>query len=207
MKAKIKIQTVKTLAVIAGVAGITLMFGWIFDINVLKSISPAWASMTFDTTVAFVLSGISLYFIARAREGEFDKAQAVLSLTSLGIVLLMGTLFFSILLNIETGVKDLFINDSTPSAMTVVPGRPSLPTTINFLLIALAGILTMWNPDNLRQKLKIIGLIVAGIGGLAATGYIFNIPLLYYFIPGVNSAMPCHTALLFVLLGTGLLCL
>jgi nitric oxide reductase large subunit len=52
-----------------------------------------------------------------------------------------------------------------------------------------------------------IGLIVGVIGALAVVGYIINAPLFYYFIAGVNSAMAFHTAILFVLLGMGLLCL
>ena len=65
----------------------------------------------------------------------------------------------------------------------------------------------MLNPDKLQSKLKIIGLIVGSIGAVAVVGYIINAPLLYYYIEGVNSAMACHTAVLFVLLGMGLLCL
>jgi hypothetical protein len=44
-------------------------------------------------------------------------------------------------------------------------------------------------------------------GALAAAGYVFNAPLLYYYLSGVNSAMALHTALLFVIIGTGLVCL
>jgi nitric oxide reductase large subunit len=75
------------------------------------------------------------------------------------------------------------------------------------MLIALAGILTMLNLKKLQPKLKIIGLAIGIIGALAVIGYIINAPLLYYFISGVNSAMALHTAILFVLLGIGLLCL
>ena len=163
--------------------------------------------MKFDTAIAFILSGITLYFIVRAVEGEFDKAQVVLSITSLIIVLLMGTLFFSALLEIRTGVEDLFIKEAAGTIKTVTPGRPSVPTMLNFILIASAGILTTLNPDNLRSKLKIIGVIVGLIGALAIIGYIIDVPILYYYIEGINSAVALNTAVLFVLLGIGLLCL
>jgi hypothetical protein len=42
---------------------------------------------------------------------------------------------------------------------------------------------------------------------LAVAGYIINAPVLYYYVEGLNSALAFHTAGLFVLLGTGLLCL
>ena len=202
-----KRKTAKVLSLIVIIVAIMVIIGWIFDISVLKSISPAWVTMKLTTAIAFLLSGITLYFIVTAIEGEFDKAQVALSIASLIIVLLMGTLFFSSLLKIHTGVDDLFIKETTGSVKTVTPGRPSVPTMLNFILIAAAGILTMLNPKKLLSKLRTIGLTVGIIGAVAVAGYIINAPLLYYFIEGTNSAMAIHTAILFVLLGVGLSCL
>lgn len=184
-----------------------VIIGWIFDICVLKSISPAWVTMKLTTAIAFLLSGITLYFIVRTIEGEFDRAQVVLSTTSLIIILLIGTLLFSAFLKIHTGVDGLFIKEPTGAVKTVTPGQPSVPTMLNFILMAVAGIFTILNPNKLQPKLRIIGLAVGTIGAAAVVGYIINAPLLYYFIEGINSAMACHTAILFVLLGMGLLCL
>lgn len=200
-------STTKMLSVAVSVSGAIVMIGWILDIGILKSISPAWVSMKFDTAVSFVLSGITLYFIAKAAEGEFDKAQVVLSVTTLITVLLMGILFFSALFKIHTGVEDLFVRETQISAKTIIPGRPSTPTMVNFLLISFAAVLTMLNLEKTHSKIKIIGLVVGIIGMSAVTGYLFNAPLLYYYIEGVNSAMACHTAILFILLGVGFVCL
>lgn len=202
-----KRKTAKALSLAVIITGVIVIAGWIFDIAILKSISPAWVTMKFDTAIAFLLSGISLYFIVRALEGEFDKAQVALSVISLIIILLMGTLFFSTLFKLHTGTEDLFIKDSPDAAKTVIPGQPSLPTAVNFILIALAAILTTLNPKKISLKLRLIGFIVAAIGIIAIVGYIINAPSLYYYIEDRNSAMACHTAGLFVLLGTGLLCL
>ena len=197
----------KTLSLAVTIGGMIVIAGWIFDIGVLKSISSAWVSMKLATAFTFVLSGITLYFIVRAGEGEFDKAQVVISLTSLTIMLLMGILLFSALLKIHTGVEDLFIKESVRTAKDVTPGRPSAPTILNFILIAVAGILTLLNRDALPSKLRIIGMIVGTIGAVALVGYSIDAPMLYYFIEGINGAIALHTAILFVLLGIGLLCL
>jgi hypothetical protein len=200
-------KTAKILSLVVILAGFMVIIGWIFDIGILKSISPAWVSMKFTTAFAFVLSGITLYFIVRAAEGEFDKAQVALSITSLLIILLMGTLFFSAVLKIRTGAEDLFIKEAAGTAKTVTPGRPSMPTMVNFLMVAAAGILTTLNPVNLRSKLRIIGLIIGSIGMLAIVGYIVDKPSFYYYVEGINSAVACHTAALFMVLGIGFLCL
>jgi hypothetical protein len=197
---------IKALALLVTAAGLAVMTGWIFDIAVLKSLSPAWVTMKFTTAVSFAASGISLFFIVRMLEGEFDTAQVVLSLASLVLALLMGLLFCSTVFGISTGIESLFIKE-TGEVKTVAPGHPSLPTMINFLLIALAAILALQHPARLKRKLGAIGLILVFTGALATAGYIFNAPLLYYYIEQVNTAMALHTALLFVILGTGLLCL
>ena len=189
------------------ISGVIVMVGWVFDIRTIKSISPDWISMKFDTAIAFVASGITLYFIARAKEGAFDQAQVALSVTSLIIMLIMGILFFSILFGVHTGAENLFIKETQVAAKTVIPGRPSVPTMVNFILIALSGISVILNLKKLQLKLKIIGLAVGIIGAVAVIGYTINVPSLYYFIEGVNSAMAMHTAVLFVLIGIGLLCL
>ena len=207
MVAEKKRTIAKGLSLVVIIAGITVIIGWIFDIAVLKSISPAWVSMKFDTAIAFVLSGITLFFVVRAVEGEFDRAQVALSITSLMLILLMGTLFFSAVLKVHTGAEELFVKETKVSPMSAAPGRPSIPTMFNFLLIASAGILTTLNPGNLRSKLKIFGIIIGLVGALAVFGYIINVPGLFYYIEGVNAAIACHTAALFMVLGIGFICL
>jgi|WetSurMetagenome_2_1015567.scaffolds.fasta_scaffold66387_2 hypothetical protein len=198
---------VKILAVFVALAGLAVMAGWIFDIGFLKSVSPAWISMKFMTAIAFILSGILLYFITRAREGETDKSQIVLFIASLVIILLMGTFFFSSFFGVHTGLEELFIKDPGNTAKTVVPGRPSLPTMLAFLFMGLAGILTMMSVKNLLVKLRILGILIGFIGALAITGYIIGVPVLYYYIPGINSAIALTTAIMLLALGTGLSCL
>lgn len=207
MTSENKRKTAKILAGVVSIAGVAVMLGWVFGISILKSISPSWVSMKFDTAIAFVLSGVTVYFIVRAVEGEFDKSQVVLSITSLIIMLLMGVLFFSAILGVQTGTEDLFVKEKAVTPKTVVPGRPSIPTMINFILIAAAGGFSTFHSVKMRSRLKVIGLIVGAIGTLAVTGYIIGVPLMYYYVEGANSAMACHTAILFVLLGAGLLCL
>lgn len=121
-----KRRTVKALSLAVIFGGGMVITGWIFDIGVLKSISPLWVSMKLATAISFVLSGVILYFIVRAMEGEFDKAQVALSITSLIIVLLMGILFFSALLKMRTGLEDFFVKEPAGAVRTVTPGRPCL---------------------------------------------------------------------------------
>lgn len=200
-------KVAKLSAQIVIIGGIAVLAGWMFDIGSLKSISPAWVSMKFDTALSFVLSGTSLYFIVRAQEGAFEKAQIALSITTLILVLIMGILFFSSLFEVYTGTENLFLKEAEGEVKTVSLGRPSFLTMIGFMLVASAGIMAMLGSRNLRLRLKIVGSIIAMIGFVAIIGYTFDLPFLYYFKAGISSAMAVHTAAFFILLGIGLLCL
>jgi glucan phosphoethanolaminetransferase (alkaline phosphatase superfamily) len=202
-----RLLSIRVLALIITCAGTAVLLGWIFDISILKSISPQWISMKVSTAFCFVLSGISLYFIAEAARGEFDVAQVVLSITSMVLALFMGILLFSFFFRIHTGAEQLFIQELDAAVKTVTPGMPSFPTMLNFILMAVAGVLTILDARHLRKCLKVIGLAVAAIGACAVMGYLTNAPILYYSVAGLNSAMAFHTAVLFVLWGGGLLCL
>ena len=198
-----KKKIAKGISVLVGIAGMIVITGWIFNIGFLKSLSPAWISMKFDTALTFVLSSVVLYFIAQAREGGSDAAQVVLPVTALVILLLMGILFFSDIFGVHTGLEQLFIRYTNAAPRTVIPGLPSLPTMLNFILIASAAVY----PEKMTLPLKITGLIVGTVGIVAIVGYLVNAPFLYYFVAGANAAMACYTAILFVFLGIGFLCL
>lgn len=207
MKQSPKTRTAKILGGIVLAAGLLAMAGWIFDIGPLKSISSGWVSMKFITAFSFALSGVTLYFMARAAEGETDRAQVALYLTTLPLLLIMGALFFSGLLGAHTGLEDLFVKELPGDVKTVIPGRPSLPTALNFILFAVGGLLAMHTPRVSRRWLRLPGWLVAAIGAVALAGYAADAPRLYYFVPGANSAMAFGTAVLFLLLGAGLICL
>ncbi len=202
-----KIKITEVLGIIVFLSGLVVMIGWILDIDILKSILPIWVTMKFSTALCFFLSGITLYFIASSQEKGLGIAQVVLPITILGILLFMATLLISVFIGIRTGVEDLFVREAEGAVKTTTPGRPSVGTMINFILMATAGILTMLNITRLKVKLLTIGRIVAVIGGVAIIGYIFNAPVFYYTIEGFSTAMALHTAILFVLLGIGLILL
>jgi hypothetical protein len=207
MTSERKRKIAKGIAVLVGIVGMMVIIGWIFDVGVLKSLSPSWISMKFNTAIAFVLSGLMLYLIVQNREGESDAAQVILPIASLVILLLMGTLFFSDLFGVHTGAEELFIQDVSSASTMVTPGGPSLMTMFSFVWIAIAAVSTTFNPKGMTSFLKITGLITGGTGILAVFGYLLNVPLLYYYVAGVNNAMAFHTAVLFVFLGFGFLCL
>ena len=180
--------------------GVMVIVGWFLGIPILTSILPQWVTMKFSTALSFLMSGISLFFIARVVEGKPNIAQVVLPFTSLVILLLMATLLWSVVIGVRTGIEDLFVQETEGAVKTTTPERPSSGTMVDFILVGVAGVIALFNHRSLKKYLKGIGWVVAVIGGFAVLGYIINAPFLYYTIQQWSTAMALHTAILFTLL-------
>ena len=202
-----KLIIVKLIAGSAFLVGIAVMLGWYFDIGILKSILPVLATMKFTTALCFSLSGVTLFFMVRVIEGELDLSRLMLSLSAFAALLMMLILFFSSLLGIRTGMEDLFIEESPSINFMTIPGQPSMGTMINFILIAVGGLLVILDPQRCWKKLLAIGGVITLISLVALVGYIINVPPLYFAFEDISNAMAIHTAILFILFGFGFILL
>lgn len=198
-----KIKIAKLVSVIISISGMVVMAGWFLDIELLKSILPVWVTMKFLTALSFFLSGLLLYSVIRQMEQKTDISHLIITITTLIILLVMITFLLSSLFNTSTGIEDLFVKEPEGAIKTVNPGRPSIGTMLNFLLVALIGILTLFEIKKLDIKRYFIGLIIVVTGSIAILGHILSKPILYYSFEGYSTAMAIHTAILFVLLGVG----
>lgn len=193
----------KILALVVVLISVLVMIGWVLDIPVLKSILPQWVTMKFTTAFSFFLSGIILYALDKNVNGNDVWTEAVLPITSLVILLLMASLFASVLFGISTGIENLFVREMADALKSSKPGQPSIGTMVNFILIAITGISAITKTEDLKLYTLISGVIVTVIGTIALVGYLMNLPVLYYYVEGVSSAMAVHTAILFLLIGAG----
>jgi signal transduction histidine kinase len=202
-----KLTVTKIFSIIVIVIGIMVTFGWIFDIASLKSILPNYVTMKFSTSISFIFSGVTLYFISRFKEGKSAIAQIAIPASGLVIALFMVTNLISSFLPFQTGLENIFVKETGNVISTTVPGKPSIGTMVNFIFIIVYGIFSMSDSIRLRKFAFWIGYFVIGVGLVSLVGYITNLPLLYYASPGVSTAMALHTSVLFVILGSGMILL
>lgn len=194
----------KIIALVVAFTSVAVMIGWIFDITVLKSISPQFVTMKFISAVCFLLSSFSLYIIARKDKERYEWEDIVLLFINFLVILLMASLLISVFVGVKTGVEDLFVKEEAGAVKTTVPGRPALFTMINFVLIASIGLFGLIRKGFLKSEIiRILGLAVAFSGGLAIIGYIADVPKLYGHFNNFSTAMALHTSILFVFLGVG----
>lgn len=178
---------------------ILVMLGWVLSVAHLKSILPGLATMKFNTAVGFLLSGVSLFLLARLTvESRLRWAQLLG-----GLVALLG---MSVLLEyrfgFDLGLSQLLVRD--PDTLPEnFPGRMSAATAMCFFLMGLSLMLRGLDRGGLvwiRQ-----GLVIACglMGTIACVGYLLGADALYAF--RYFSSMALHTSVLFVILPFGLL--
>lgn len=195
----------KIIAIFVGIFGLAVMFGWIFDITILKSVLPQLVTMKFVAAFGFLLSGFILYFSANHLKIGRDWKELALIFASFTLLLIMTTLMLSIFFSIKTGLEDLFIQESADAIKTTARGMPSFLTVINFILVALFGVTRFFKNKIILRSAQLFGGLICATGIVAVIGYIVNMPVLYSYLADVSSAMALHTAILFVFLGAGFL--
>ncbi len=198
-------KIVNLLGIIILIVGAIVVLGWIFHIDVLKSGFSGAITMKFGVAISFVCTGVSFLFITRKRGGNAALAQIGLPASTLIIIMLPIVNSISVFLGGNISIAMLFINEPI-SSFTSTP-RPSEGAFVSFILIAAAFILSLSDFARMQNLLIVFGVIIGVIGGAALIGYAISMPILYYYINSVGTAMSIHTAALFVLSGTSLILL
>jgi hypothetical protein len=180
------------------------MFGWIFDIDPLTRIFPDQIAMQFVTAFSFFLCSISLRNIDYALKGESEGSLLILPATTMITLLITMTVLAAGIFEVHTGITDLFISGNSPLINTV-PGMPAIPTLISFTLFCIASLFVIYGSSNLKQKIIYLGIPIILIGLIAIFGYILKMPTLYYNYSAGASPIALNTAVVFVLLGSGLM--
>ncbi|MGQ0771883.1 MAG: ATP-binding protein [Nitrososphaerota archaeon] len=198
---KSKIAMMLSLASIF--VGTLVAIGWVLDIEPLKSIIPNAVTMKFSTAICFVFSGITVFFLARYRQGKTGVAQIAIPISGLVIFLFMASSLFATVLSLDAGIRNVLVKEESGAVSTVLPGRPSIPTMINFILIVGAGMLAL-SETRFKRFFPYVGHAVTTIGVISLAGYATNQSTLYYYYPNVSTAMALHTSMLFTMLGIAL---
>src|ERR1700729_4313911 len=106
--------------------GIAALFGWLLNIGFLKSVFPAFVAMKLNTSLCFILSGLSFLLLTRT-SGLFLKSLLKVLLLGIGTFALIS--FSQDIFHYSAGIDQLFITDHSPPVPGhLFPGR-MWPTT------------------------------------------------------------------------------
>ena len=187
------------IAVIVCLISFSIIMEWTFGIKILARFSPTDSSMKVNTSIIFLLFGISLLLhqFSSLLAEKFAKACAILGLIFAALIL--SQYFF----HINLGLDELFVRDHPNPDITSSPGRISPLVAFNFILVGLA--LFFWKTttrNNIRPS-EYLGAISLFIPIIVTIGYVFNATSLYSFTSVTGVAL--IAALVFIILLIGIL--
>ena len=179
--------------------GVIVLFGWVLDIDTLKSVLPGLATMKANTALCFIFAGASLFSACQLKElSQWRAAQ----LAAASMVMLLGALtLVEYLFAVDFGVDQILLLAPSDPLSTVAPGRMAMATAAGFIFTGLA--LLLLDSNRGRVISQIAALAGSLIGILAMLGYLYNITALY----GISaySSVALHTAIGLVIINIGVI--
>jgi two-component system cell cycle sensor histidine kinase/response regulator CckA len=183
--------------------GSLALVGWLLSFPALTSILPGLATMKPNTALCFVLAGVSLWLI-QVRAGEVSsprvrriQAARVLS----GVVGFVGLLTLAeYLFHLNLGIDEIVFRRTLLATGVLHPGRMSGATALGFFCLGTGVLFVIRRWIYLAQSLAILASLN---GFIACLGYLLGVRALYAVSAYSSTAL--HTAVLFVLMGMGVL--
>ena len=176
----------------AAVLGLAVLAGWTFNIQILKSVHPGWATMKANTALGFVFAGATLCLLQRGTAtGRILAVVFGAATVTLGAFTLIQ--YFT---QFDFGI-DQAVFDTAET--TLSPGRPAPITAFNFVLLGAALILLDTREGTLRGAAQLFAIPALALSYLALLGYIVSANSLYD-VAGFSS-VALHTAVGQTLLG------
>jgi len=176
-----------------------VLSGWVFDIQVLKSVLPSYTTMKPITALAFLLVGLTA---AQLHRPISVASRWMIQIVAL-VVLLLGTQTLAeYALGSSLGIdRSLFATFGF--ATMPLDGRMSALAAFNFILLGAAMLILASQRPRLQRAGDVVTYGVALVGMVALVGYLYGVPSLYRL--NASNALAVHSAVLFVVLAIALL--
>jgi len=175
------------VVVLAGV----VVLGWVFDIEILKSVVPGLVTMKVNTALGLALTAISLWMLlpgpSRTRRGHIARFLALL-VVLIGLATLAEYTF-----GMNLQIDELFFSDPLGSHGTSSPGRLAPTTATAFLALGIALLLLDWKTQRGRRPAQVLTLWAGLIAMMAICSYLYHASALskiwLYTQVAINTAL------------------
>ena len=181
--------------------GVSVLAGWLFDIEWLQGLHPVWVTMKANSAFCFVLAGLALWLVCRGSATGFKLrlAQAC-ALTIVGVGLLtLGEYLFGW----DLGIDHLLFRGHKAELGSPILGRMAPATAFNFILLGMALVFLDVKTSQGRRPAQYFSLAAAAVTLFAFVGYFYGVESGYWIVPIASIAL--HTIVAFVLCCLGIL--
>lgn len=186
---------IRSAAIVSIIVGFLVIIGWIFNIQLFKTVIANYPAMKFNTAICFVLAGLSLLFITK----ESSSANIIYKILAL-LIFLFGLISFSEnIFEFNSGLDNLFFSNAEIS----IPGeaRMASATSGSFMILGFSFFFLKATPERIRIFAQSGLHTVSAIATAIVIGYLFNVPAFYklFFLQSVAL----HTGIIFLVLTIG----
>jgi PAS domain S-box-containing protein len=191
----------KLTSILVILVGLLVLIGWMFDIQIFKSVYPGFVTMKANTAIAFLLSGVALLLLSNEQCTKWQRTAAqVLSGT---VAFLGGLTLCQYVFEIDFGIDQLLFKEASSAVGTSQLGRMAPNTAISFIFIGVALSLLKNKSTRYFFLSQLLIFFTALITWAALLGYFYGI-VESYGIAGYTK-MALHTSLTFLVLSVGIL--
>lgn len=194
----------KAAAAFVASIGCLVLFGWIANIPMLKSVLPGLVTMKANTALGFVLAGTSLFLLLKSTTSE---RRLVDRLCCLVVAALSLATLSEYVFGWNLGIDQFLVIDDPQPVNTSNPGRMSPLTAICFTLVSCA----LWLNGSKQRGTSAAKvswaegcvLLVSSIAAQVLIAYLYQVQPIIGLI--IYTQMAVHTAVCFIVLGVGIL--
>lgn len=181
-----------------------MVVAWAIDQAIFLSVYPTLVAMNPLTGLSFILTGSSLWLLARkeSRWGGKLSSHGLARVCGLAVAAVGLLRFSEIVFGWQLGVDQLLFSEKVAAAPPGWPSRMSPTTSFCFLMIGSALTILDVQSRRGRRPAQFLCLLVSVITLTAVVGYIYGVSGLYAHR---SFIMALSTALAFLLLSAGVL--
>ena len=192
----------RKLSLVGALLSLTISFsvliGWFFEIETLKSVLPYFVAMKFNTALSIFSASIAVILLRESSAIKIWK-RAVAAILGLFVFSVGSITLYEILYQTDVGIDQLFYVQQPGAIYTPYLGRMAPVTTIIFIL---TGISVFLLALNIKQKIVQFFAFLAFIISLFSfLGYVFNLrQVIAITYQDWLTPIALHTAIAFIFL-------
>lgn len=195
-------RTARYLVFIVIGISIIVLFGWQFNVEIMKRMIPGLVAMNPLTAVGFLL--VSAAFLLKQEGALKQQKTALATLFALVVIIAGAVKFIDFIYDFNLKPDLLLFGEKVRN--TLVNGKPNYMAPNTAVCLVLSGLAILLLNVEVRSKyipVQLVALCIAFAGLLSILGYIYKVEAFYkipLFVP-----MAFHTALCFFLIALGML--
>ena len=183
-------------AIIAMSVGTLVLVGWILDLDTLKSLHPALASMKPNAAIAFIMAGIALWL----RRHEHAKIGLIGRAGAVAVVLIGVATITEYAAALDLHIDQLIFTDDTAQR---APGRMGFASAVCVALTGAAVLTIDKETKRWGRPAQWLALTAGALAFVALVGYVYGVKTLYS--TSAFNSVALHTAITVLILCLGIL--